>query len=288
MSKTASEILTVAKSWLGKNEADGSHKYIIDLYNSHKPLARNYKVQYKDEWCATTISALSIFCGYTDIIPTECGCQRMIDLHKKLGTWVEDESVTPAPGWILFYDWNDKPKGDYRKDDCKGWADHVGIVEKVSGNTITLIEGNLDNAVTRNKIAVNSRYIRGYAVPKYDKELPFKSVQDVAQEVIDGEWGVGEDRKKKLTAAGYNYSEIQRLVNEMLAPKPTYYPKYTGKSIYIDKVFEAIGVPGKYRGSWAKRKPIAQVSGINDYRGTAAQNNHLIALAKQGKIQKVV
>lgn len=282
MSKTANEILTVAKSWLGKNEADESFRYIIDLYNSHKPLARSYKVQYNDEWCATTISALSIHCGYTDIIPTECGCQRMIELFDKMGCWIENENRVPNPGDIIFYDWNDNGVGDNN-----GWADHVGIVEKVANNTITTIEGNLNRAVSRNKIAVNSRTIRGYAVPKYDKELPFKSVQDVAQEVIDGKWGVGEDRKKKLTAAGYNYAEVQSLVNDMLAP--AYYPKYTGKSIYVDKVFEAIGVPSKYRGSWAKRKPIAIASGMkDDYRGTASQNNALISLAKQGKIKKII
>ncbi len=282
MSKTANEILTVAKSWLGKNEADGSFEYIIDLYNSQKVLPVNYKVQYNDEWCATFISALSVYLGYTDIIPTECGCQRMIELHKKLGTWVENENRVPNPGDIIFYDWNDNGVGDN-----KGWADHVGIVEKVSNNTITIIEGNLNRAVSRNKIVVNSRTIRGYAVPKYDKELPFKSVQDVAQEVIDGKWGVGEDRKKKLTDAGYSYAEVQGLVNEMLAP--AYYPKYTGKSIYVDKVLEAIGVPSKYRGSWAKRKPIAIASGMkDDYRGTASQNNALISLAKQGKIKKII
>lgn len=281
MSKTANEILAVAKSWIGKNEADGSHKYIIDIYNAHKPLARNYTVKYTDEWCATTISALSIFCGYTDIIPTECGCQKMIELFDKKGCWVENENVTPDPGWILFYDWNDNGIGD-----CKGWADHVGIVEKVSGNTITLIEGNRGNAVSRNKIAVNSRYIRGYAVPKYDKEVPSKTVQEVAEEVIAGEWGVGDDRKKKLTAAGYSYAEVQGIVNQLAAEC---YPKYTGKSVYVDKVLESIGVPAKYRGTWARRKPIAIASGMkDDYRGTAAQNNHLIALAKQGKIKRVI
>lgn len=285
MSKTANEILKLAKSWLGKNEIDGTFRYIIDLYNTQRPLPFNYKVQYDDEWCATTISALSIKLGYTDIIPTECGCQRMIDLHKKLGTWVEDENRVPNPGDIIFYDWQDS-KTDYAKTDCKGWADHVGIVEKVSNNTITIIEGNLGRAVSRNKIAVNSRTIRGYAVPKYDKPKPTKPVDEVAQEVIDGKWGVGATRKKKLTAAGYDYSEVQGMVNDILS---SYYPKYTGNSIYVDKVLEAIGVPAKYRGGWAKRKPIAIASGMaDDYRGTAAQNNHLISLAKQGKLKKLV
>jgi len=285
MSKTANEILAVAKSWIGKNEADGSFKYIIDIYNAHKPLARNYTVQYTDEWCATTISALSILCGYTDIIPTECGCQRMIELFDKLGCWVEDESRVPSPGDIVFYDWEDTGKGDN-----KGWADHVGIVEKVSGNTITIIEGNRNNSVSRRSLMVNGKYIRGYAVPKYDKEpvKVSKTVQEVAQEVIAGKWGVGADRKKKLTAAGFNYAEVQGVVNQ-LVNGPECYPKYTGNSIYVDKVLEAIGVPAKYRGSWARRKPIAIASGMkDDYRGTAAQNNHLIALARQGKIQKVV
>ena len=43
-----------------------------------------------------------------------------------------------------------------------------------------------------------------------------KSLSDVAKEVIDGKWGNGADRKNKLTKAGYNYSEVQALVNEIL------------------------------------------------------------------------
>ena len=43
-----------------------------------------------------------------------------------------------------------------------------------------------------------------------------KSVTDLAKEVIAGKWGVGEKRKKKLTAAGYDYAAVQKKVNEML------------------------------------------------------------------------
>ena len=285
MSKYASKVVKQAQAWIGRNEADGSHEYIIDIYNKHKPLAENYVVKPYDSWCATFVSSVAIKLGYTDIIPTECSCQRMIELFKKFDAWVENENVTPKAGWIIFYDWQDSGTGDN-----KGWSDHVGIVEKVSGSTITVIEGNRNNAVSRRVLMVNGKYIRGYAVPKYDKEpvKPSKTVQELAQEVIDGKWGVGEDRKKKLTAAGYSYAEVQSKVNEMLAPKPTYYPKYTGNSIYVDKVLEAIGVPAKYRGSWAKRKPIAIASGMSDdYRGTAAENNKIISLAKQGKLKKV-
>lgn len=43
-----------------------------------------------------------------------------------------------------------------------------------------------------------------------------KTVAELAKEVIDGKWGNGDERKKRLTEAGYNYSEVQAKVNEML------------------------------------------------------------------------
>lgn len=43
-----------------------------------------------------------------------------------------------------------------------------------------------------------------------------KTNEQIAQEVIDGKWGNGDDRKKKLTEAGYSYAEVQALVNKKL------------------------------------------------------------------------
>lgn len=43
-----------------------------------------------------------------------------------------------------------------------------------------------------------------------------KSVDKVAKEVINGEWGNGQDRRDRLEAAGYNYAEVQKKVNELL------------------------------------------------------------------------
>lgn len=45
---------------------------------------------------------------------------------------------------------------------------------------------------------------------------PLKSVTQIAQEVIAGKWGNGEDRKNKLTVSGYNYDKVQAKVNELL------------------------------------------------------------------------
>ena len=169
MAKYANEIIKLAQSWIGKKEADGSHKIIIDIYNSHKPLARGVKLTYKDNWCAATISALAIKLGYTGIIPTECGCQKMIELFKKLGVWIENENRTPNPGDIIFYDWQDNAK-NYSTTDNKGWSDHVGVVEKVANGKITVIEGNVSGKVGRRTLDVNGKNIRGYATPKYDAE----------------------------------------------------------------------------------------------------------------------
>ncbi len=217
MAKYASKIVEQAKAWVGKKESDCSHKVIIDTYNAHKPLARGYKVTYTDAWCATFVSAVAIKLGYTDIIPTECSCTKMIDLFKKIGSWVENDAHTPKSGDIIFYDWDDNGAGDNT-----GSSDHVGIVEKVSGSTITVIEGNYSNSVKRRTLSVNGRYIRGYGVPKYDAEqtaAPKKTVVEVAQEVIQGKWGNGAARKTTLTNAGYNYSEVQAKVNELLSGK---------------------------------------------------------------------
>lgn len=156
------KVVSIAQGWIGCKESNGSHRKIIDLYNSHKPLARGYPVKYTDAWCSTFASAVAIKAGLTDIIPTECGCEKHIQLFKALGSWEENDAHVPAPGDYIFYDWDDNGAGD-----CTGSADHVGIVEKVSGQTITVIEGNMSNAVGRRTLKVNGRYIRGYGVPKY-------------------------------------------------------------------------------------------------------------------------
>ena len=155
------KIINQAKAWIGKNMYNGSHKDIIDLYNSKKPLARGYAVKYTDAWCATFISALAIKCGIS-AIPLECGCEQQIRLFKAIGCWEEKDNYKPKAADIIYYDWDDSGKGD-----CTGWAEHVGIVEYVKNNTISVIEGNISGAVGRREIPVNSRYIRGYGIPQY-------------------------------------------------------------------------------------------------------------------------
>ena len=157
--------VNVMQRWVGLNEADGSHMKIINIYNGHKPLARSYKLTRTDAWCAATVSAAAIEAGLTDIIPTECSCTKMIGLLQQKKAWMEQDDYIPAPGDLIFYDWQDGK--DYLVTDNKGAPDHVGVVEKVSGRTIIVIEGNYNDQVGRRNLSVNGRYIRGFGVPDY-------------------------------------------------------------------------------------------------------------------------
>lgn len=163
---TRNQIVKQAQMWVGCKESNGTHKHIIDIYNNDKPLPRGYKVKYTDEWCATFVSAVGIKCDAKDIILKECSCSKMIELHKANGTWVENDAYVPAPGDLILYDWEDKKP----KEENTNRPNHIGIVEKVVGNTITVIEGNYRASVKRRTLKVNGKYIRGYVVPKYEVE----------------------------------------------------------------------------------------------------------------------
>ena len=157
------QVISTAESWLGCNESDGSHKAIIDLYNSHTPLARGYTVTYQDSWCATFCSAVAIQLELTHIIPTECGCEKQIELFSDMGRWVEDDGYVPLPGDLIYYSSLDSGLGD-----CDAWSDHVGIVVGTWGPFIKVIEGNYENKVQYRILPVNSNGIRGYGIPDYE------------------------------------------------------------------------------------------------------------------------
>ena len=152
-----------ARSWLGRREADGSHREIIDVYNQIRPRPRGYRLRYTDPWCAGFVSAVAETLGLTAWIFPECGCGPMIDSYRRAGRWMEDDAWLPTPGDLIFYDWEDIGTGDNR-----GNADHVGIVAAVDGERITVIEGNCGKIVATREIRRDGRYIRGYGLPDYE------------------------------------------------------------------------------------------------------------------------
>lgn len=162
------KVVDVMNGWIGLKRSDRSHMVIINLYNSCLPLARGYKVQPDDEYCATGASAAGIKAGFTDIIPRECSCGYMIELFQKMGRWVENDAYVPDLGDYVFYYWKDGV--DYATTDCTGWPDHVGIVAEVNKNAgyMIITECNMSGGVVgQRKLAINGRYIRGYGIPDY-------------------------------------------------------------------------------------------------------------------------
>ena len=169
-SELRQKVADVAQKYIGAIQGSVKHKDLLTVYNTHTPLARGYHMTEKDPWCATFVSAVSIICGLTDIMPTECSCGKMVALYQKIGRWQEDEKTyRPKIGDVIFYYWDDG--WDYKKTDQKGAPNHVGIVTELNGDSFTVTEGNrkVNNVsqVAYRIMEVNGRYIRGYGVPDY-------------------------------------------------------------------------------------------------------------------------
>ena len=101
-----------------------------------------------------------------------------------------------------------------------------------------------------------------------------KTTEEVAKEVIAGKWGNGEDRKQRLTAAGYNYSLIQAKVNELMGAKTT----VSSKS--IDELAREV-IQGKW-GNGEERKN-RLISAGYDYSAVQAKVNELMGGIKSTK-----
>ena len=131
---------------------------IEQLGNDYETYCKDMGYNSRIPWCACFISWLATKLDITNIIPVDMSCNSQIAKFKNLGVWHTDRNI--QSGDILYYDW-----------DSSGDADHVGIVEKVSGNALTVIEGNNGNypndRVRRREINRNSSLIFGYARPKY-------------------------------------------------------------------------------------------------------------------------
>lgn len=199
------QYVKTAQSYVGCKEGDSKHKKLVNTYNSHKPLARGYALKMTDAWCQGFTSAIAVECGMTDVIAMEVGCPKAIELYKKMGCWKEADNYVPKPGDLIYYDWQDSGKGDN-----VGNPDHVGIVVNVKDGIIKVVEGNINNGCGYRNIAVNARYIRGFAAPKFKDVDPLASYKanikakaGLSDSTIEylADYKYGEDLLKKLSNA---------------------------------------------------------------------------------------
>ena len=148
-------LIDSAREYIGCKESDGSFARIINKYNMTTPLPRGYRVKLSDSWCAVFVSVILHENGLDSY--RECSCEQMIAKCKVAGKYIEDETITPLPNDLIFFNFTSKKHPNNLR------ATHVGIVESVANGIITTIEGNYGDAVKRRKIAVGSVQIRGYA-----------------------------------------------------------------------------------------------------------------------------
>jgi hypothetical protein len=117
-----------------------------------------YGFESRVSWCATFVSWCANECGYIEagIIPKFAACQSQgIPWFEKRGLY-KDSSYIPAPGDIIFFDWEQD-----------GISDHVGIVEYVESEVVHTVEGNTSNSVARRSYRLDSESVVGYGIPLY-------------------------------------------------------------------------------------------------------------------------
>ena len=154
-------VLAAAAAMVGVKGGSAEHQRLVDDYNSVRPLPVGYAVKNTDDWCDIFTTVIFQREGLSDLIGRECGVERHIHIFQRLGIWNEDGNSTPSAGDIITFNW-DK---DTQQND--GWADHIGIVEKVENGIIHTIEGNSNNVVKRNTYRIGHGNIRGFATPRY-------------------------------------------------------------------------------------------------------------------------
>ncbi len=209
---TISEILAIATKEIGVTEYPPNSncvKYNDWYYNKKGISGGAYP------WCCAFISWL--FRSEPTLVKKTASCSDMLNWFKAKGQIV----TKPQAGDLVFFKWGNGSKP----------TDHIGIVKAVNGNTIVTIEGNTSITNQQNGGAVMERTRRSnivaYARPKYSDSKSTstgatptrKSVDEIALEVKAGKWGIGNDRRQRLTAAGYDYKEVQAKVNELYGRK---------------------------------------------------------------------
>lgn len=200
---TAKQIIDLAKKELGVKESppnSNNVKYNTWFYG-HEVSGASYP------WCCVFISWL--FKAEQGLCKKTASCENLLSWFESKGQIVK----TPEAGDIVFFKYSTNGRR----------TNHVGLVVSANGNVINTIEGNTSNSAKGSQdnggmVAQRNRYsnIVAYARPKYQSLAPaleIKTVEEIAAEVIAGKWGYGNDRRQRITRAGYNYEEVRKIVN---------------------------------------------------------------------------
>ena len=136
------------------------------------------------------------------------------------------------------------------------WWNFYCMWQWTSSGRLNGYNGNLDCDVFYGNGSTWDAYVgKSASVAKPQSKPVSKTTDQLADEVIAGQWGNGSDRKKRLTAAGYDYNAVQRVVNQKMAAK-----KQTAHVYYVVKRGDTLSaIASKYGTTYQK---LAQMNGI--------------------------
>lgn len=147
-----------------------------------------------------------------------CGfCNRLEELGFYVGiyanrdwfnNWIDLDRVKKFDKWLAT--WSSVKPNTYLADDMWQFGGESNYIRSpyLAGQIVDQDYCYYDYP----NVIINGGF-NGYGTPQ---PTPFKSNEEIAQEVLAGLWGNGEERKQRLTQAGYNYQAIQDIVNSIV------------------------------------------------------------------------
>ena len=135
-------------------------------------------------------------------------------------------------------------------------------VKEASDAILTGYEKPADQSdtVKTKRASYGQGYYDKYAGADVPPTAPTKSLDQLANEVIRGDWGNGADRKNRLTAAGYDYAAVQARVNEILSGKTSTSTAVTYTVVKGDTLW---GIAAKRLGNGARYPEIKSLNGLS-------------------------
>lgn len=302
----ASKVISIAAAEIGYKEKKSNSqlddktanagsknytKYARD-FDEKYPNWYNYKKQ-TVAWCDMFVDwcFLKAF-GYDKALSLLCqpeksagaGCTYSSGYYRAKGQFYTKD---PKPGDQIFF-------GNSLSD-----VYHTGIVEKADKSKVYTIEGNSSDQVERCSYSLTYSKIVGYGRPKFDAEpaktekaekteTPTttpntgskKTVDELAQEVMDRKWGDNPERRERLIAAGYDYDAVQAKVNELIdkQKKKAWTPKVGDIVIYKGTTHYASANATKGYTCTGGQAKITKIYNL----GTAKHPYHLVRVLGKG------
>ena len=308
------DIIAIAESQVGYQEGSNSAQLSGEIRGdgNYTEYGRWYGLQ--DMWCAMFVSWCAHNAGVpATVVPkhsyTVSGLNQFLSWGRAYTrAQVAAGTYTPQPGDVIYF----KSSRNQNK------TNHVGLVTDFRNNTIYTVEGNTSSAaistnggaVCEKSYSVTNTFVVYVCSPDYGGEpvtppagtAYFRACAASCGTITEGLNSIGVDsslanRKTIAAANGFeNYSGTAEQNNQMLsllkagrlidpnaAPaEDTCFPACAENCATLAEALESVGADSSY----AYRKQIAAANTIENYSGTADQNNALLALLKAGALRR--